>query len=165
LALTGPVLVVHERIGTWARRLRTLLSERPVRLIETRSPADLERALAGVVCPLVLIDLDRRPRQGLYDLERAARVAPDALCLVIAPGPSEEVALLARQFGATHVMCAPVPPPAVVRLLSRWLGLAQRRAEGSGWAAPPPPPPEPWNWLTPLLGPDPHPQRPPQPGI
>jgi hypothetical protein len=153
------LLVIHERIGHWARHLRPRLADRPVRLAETRSTADLEAALvaAGVACPVVVIDLSRRVRNGLEDLGRALQLAPEALALVLDPLGHDGVALLAREIGATHVITGPTTPPTVVGLLNRWLPLAQRRGELSGWtgpaAGPPEPEPEPWHWLAPLLKP------------
>jgi hypothetical protein len=151
--LASQVLVIHERIGTWARHLRPRLGESPVRLVETRSGADLDATLAGACCPVVLIDLGRRPRAALDELDRALRAAPDALVLVLDPESHDGAELLARELGATHVISGPAAPPAVARLLTRWLPLAQRRAEAAGWSgsAPEPPEPEPWNWLRPLL--------------
>jgi DNA-binding NtrC family response regulator len=155
--LASQVLVIHERIGVWARQLRPRLSDRPVRVIETRSSADLEAAIAGagVVCPVVLLDLARRVRAGLDDLQRVTAAAPEALVLVLDPQAHEGVALLARESGAMHVMSGPATPPEVEGLLARWLGLAQRRGELDGWAsaAAGPAEPEPWRWLAPLFSP------------
>jgi hypothetical protein len=149
------LLVTHERLAYWARHLRSRLADRSVRVVETRSSDDLEAALraAGLVCPVVLIDLARRVRAGLEDLDRAVQAAPDALTLVLDPGDHDGVALLAREIGATHVIAGATTPPAVADLLARWLLLAQRRCALSGWTGPAagPPEPEPWNWLTPLL--------------
>jgi hypothetical protein len=148
-------LIIHERLGTWARQLRQRLAEGTPRVVETRSQADLERALQieGGPCPVVLIDLAKRSIAGLDDLDRAARTAPDALVLVLDPEAREGVASLARELGATHVMCGPVTPPEVAKMLSRWLVLAEGVAETAGWSAAPPAPPEPepWSWLSPLL--------------
>jgi DNA-binding NtrC family response regulator len=148
------MVVIHERRGLWARQLRPRLAAWPVRWAETRSTADLDAALAGAVGPIVVIDLARRVRAGLEDLDRAVQRAPNALVLVLDPEAHEGVAVLARELGATHVVSGVATPPALADLLARWLPLAQRQAEGEGWSnAPPPvPEPEPWNWLNPLLG-------------
>jgi CheY-like chemotaxis protein len=155
LAPASLVVVTHERLGTWARQLRPRLLAWPIRWVETRSTADLEAALAGLACPVVLIDLGRRDRvrAGLEDLDRALQAAPNALVLVLDPLAHEGVATLARELGATHVLSGPVTPPSVAQLVARWLPLAQRQAEGDGWAGArePLPAPEPWNWLGPLL--------------
>jgi hypothetical protein len=158
-------LIIHERSGSWARQLRPRLSSWPVRLVESRSSADLEGALAGTACPIVVIDLDGRPRAGLDDLARATRTAPSALVLVLDPGSLEGVALLARELGATHVASGVATPPAVAGLLARWIPLAVRRNEADGWssACKPEPEPEPWNWLAPYLAARPGPARAPQP--
>jgi CheY-like chemotaxis protein len=153
LAVASLAVVIHERQGTWARHLRHRLLAWSIRWVETRSTADLEAALAGLACPVVLIDLGRRVRVGLEDLDRAAQTAPNALFLVLDPEAHEGVATLARELGATHVISGPVTPPEVVRLLARWLPQAQRQADTDGWsnAREPRPEAEPWNWLAPLL--------------
>jgi hypothetical protein len=155
LSIPTQLLVIHERLGQWARQLRPRLADRPVRVVETRSAADLEAALsgAGVACPVVLIDLARRVRGGLEDLDRASRAAPDALTLVLDPGAHDGVALLALEIGATHVLAGPTTPPAVANLLARWFSLAQRRCDLYGWTgrASEPTEAEPWDWLTTLL--------------
>lgn len=146
-------LIIHERLNQWARQLRPRLAAWPIRLVESRSLADLEGALAGTACPILLIDLGQRPRAGLEELERATRLAPSALILVLDPEAHEGVALLARELGATHVYSGVVTPPAVARLIERWIVLAQRRTEADGWSSvrKPEPEPEPWNWLAPYL--------------
>jgi hypothetical protein len=153
--LAGQVLVIHERVGFWARHLRPRLFDRPARVIETRSTADLESALggAGVACPVVVIELGRRVRSGLDDLQRAMQIAPGALILVLDPLAHEGVALLAREAGAAHVIGGPVTPPEVAALVVRWLTLAVRRGEAEGWsgASATVVEAEPWNWLAPIL--------------
>lgn len=149
------ILVIHERIGNWARQLRPRLADQSARVVETRSGDDLAEALQGHAnaYPIVLIDLGRRLRASVEDLERVRKLAPEALILVLDPTPHAGLAQLARELGASQVLRGPVTPPAVADLLRRWLSLAQRRAEGSGWmgTAPPPPEPEPRNWLSPWL--------------
>ena len=147
------VLVVHERIGYWGRQLQSRLINRSVRIVESRSAEDLERALTNMVCSLVVIDLGRKGCGGLDDLACALRTAPDALVLVIDPVSREGVAMLARELGATQVLSGAVTPPEVVDVMTRWISLAQERAKSSGWAAsaPQPPVPEPWNWLSPHI--------------
>lgn len=138
-------LIIHERIATWARQLRPRVVTWPVRVSETRSAADLERALKGSACPLVVADLARWPRQGLDDLERALAPSANALVLVLDPGTNPGVAALAREIGATLVLSGPATPPQVVGVLARWLPLAQRRAEADGWDGDPEPEAEPWD--------------------
>jgi hypothetical protein len=134
-------LAVHERLGRWARQLRPRVAGWPVRLVETRSAPELARALAGSACSLGLVDLGDRPLDGLDDLDFALRLAPDALVLVLDPSRCDEVASLARELGAAHVLSGVATPPAVVDLLARWLPLARRRAEAAGWVAAPEPDP------------------------
>ncbi|MDR3632282.1 MAG: hypothetical protein P4L84_00520 [Isosphaeraceae bacterium] len=146
-------VVLHERLGYWARHLRPRLPGWPVRWVETRSTADLHAALEGASCPIVLIDLGHRPRAGLEDLGEVHQVAPNSLSLVLNPLRLDGVPVLARRLGATHVMSGIAPPPLVADLLERWLPLARQRRDSQGWCRelPPEPEPEPWNWLSPLL--------------
>lgn len=153
------LVVTHERLGTWARQLRTRLGSTSmtpsggspngtgaggVRLVETRSGADLAAAVRGVATPIVLIDLGDRPLAMLEDLDEAARVAPGGLFLVLDPARRPGVPALARELGATLALTGVVPPPRVADLIVRWIPLARRRAEADGWSAPDDPRPEPW---------------------
>jgi hypothetical protein len=145
--VASQVVVIHERLGSWARQLRPRLRAWPIRWVESRSTADLVCAVSGMACPIVVIGLDHRPRGGLEDLDRALQAAPQALVLVLDPNAHAEVATLARELGATQVCSGVIIPPAVAGLLARWLPLARRRTEDDGWSAARPPEPEPWNWL------------------
>ena len=153
--MASPVLIIHERLGIWARHMRPRFVEASARMVETRSTDDLVSALerAKRPFPVVLIDLAGRIRAGLDDLASALEIEPDSLVLVLDPASAAGVAALARELGATHVISGSVTPPVVYRVLSRWLTLASRRAESAGWTPVPPkaPEPEPWNWLNPLL--------------
>ncbi len=140
------VVAIYERRATWARQLRPRLAGRPsLRWVEARSGADLESALAGAARPVGVFDLGDRVRAGLEDLDRAARVAPDLLALVLDPRSRPGVAPLARELGATFVWEGPAPPPLVAGLLGRWLELAARRAAADGYLGPAEPEPEPWD--------------------
>ncbi|MBX6314724.1 MAG: hypothetical protein IRY99_17685 [Isosphaeraceae bacterium] len=143
--MTRIPLVIHERLGHWARQIRPRVATWPVRVIETRSASDLAAALARSACPLVVLDLADRIRAALDELDRALPAAPNALVLVLDPGAHATVGPLARELGATHVLAGRVPPPEVLHLLARWLPLARRRAEADGWAGEPEP--EPWDLL------------------
>ena len=148
------VLVIHERIGTWARQLRP-------RLVGVADPAGRDpvggrpRGGAGRRGLPGRGDRPGPPARAPGSKTSTARcaVAPDALVLVLDPEAHDGVAPLARELGATHVVAGPATPPAVAALLARWLPLARRRAEADGWsvAREPEPEPEPWNWLRPLL--------------
>ena len=132
-SLTNVPVVLHERLGNWARQLRPRLHDFQIRLVETRSRADLEEVLTGLSCPVVLIDLGKQVANGLLDVDLVLTHAPGALVLVNNPESDTEVTLLARELGATHVLCGFVPPPDVARLLHRWILLAQRQIEQRGW--------------------------------
>ena len=151
--MASQILIVHERIGVWARQLRPRVNDWPLRLVETRSIADLDAALDGAKGPLVLIDLSRRPIPALHDLRHVLDIAPEALTLVLDPEAQPGVSAVAKEIGATLVLSGPLAPPDVARILARWLPLAARRAEGSGWfaSAPRPQQVEPWSWLAPML--------------
>ncbi len=146
-------VVLHERLGNWNRQLRPRLARQPVRWFESRSAVDLDGILAGVAAPVVLIDLARRPLEGLAALEAVDSRAPGARTLVLDPASQPEVAGLARELGATHVVSGFVPPPEVAGLLERWIALAWRDLERAGWsrATPPDATTEPWGWLSEYL--------------
>jgi hypothetical protein len=131
---TRPVLVIHERLGIWARQLRPRVVTWPTRLVETRSAADLESVLAQTACPLVVIDVGDRIRTALEDLHRVRLLSPNALVLTLDRKSRPGVAALARELGATLVLTGNVFPPAVVSILARWLPLARRRTEADGWS-------------------------------
>jgi hypothetical protein len=144
-----PLLVTHERLGTWARHLRPRLAAPTmgiglVRWVESRSSVDLDRAVRGVPAPVVLIDVADRPRAMLEDLDLATQAAPYGFFLVLDSKGHPDVAGLARELGATLVLSGFVPPPRVADLLARWVPIARRRAEVDGWAVPQEPEPEPW---------------------
>lgn len=147
--MTRPALIVHERLAHWARRLRPRVAGWPVRLVETRSSMDLERAWRDAAYPLVVIDLDRWPRRGLSDLVRAWPPNSEALVMVLDPGGHPEVRQLAREIGAAYTFSGVATPPAVVALLGRWLEIARRRAGAIGWTRDQEPEPEFWEALVP----------------
>ena len=138
-------LVIHERLGIWARQLRPRLASWPIRWTETRAAADLEAAVAAAAWPIVVLDLGNRPLSGLENLERAVRAARDALILVLDPAEHAGIPTLARELGATLVLSGVVPPPAVAARLVLWLRLARRRAEVDGWSSDPEPDRDPWD--------------------
>jgi hypothetical protein len=140
-------MVIHERLGIWARQLRPRLASWPIRWTESRSAADLEAAVSGAPRPIVVLDLGNRPLSGLEDLDRAVRAARDALFLVLDPAEHAGIPTLARALGATLVLSGVVPPPAVAARLALWLRLTRRRAEADGWAGDSPPVLDPWDPL------------------
>ena len=146
--MPSSLVVTHERLGTWARQLRPrLASAGSIGWVESRSTADLERAVGGVIAPVVVIDLADRPGAMLEDLDMAVRSAPAGLFLVLDPNDHHGVAGLARELGATLVISGWTPPPNVAELLARWLTLARSRSERDGWSIPVEREPEPWERL------------------
>ena len=146
-------MILHERLGNWVRQLRPRLHDQPIRWFETRTAADLDGVLIGLACPVVLIDLGRHPVGGLMVLDQVLLRAPDAWVLVLDPESHPDVACLARELGATHVVSGFVPPPRVAELLARWIALALQRIDKSGWSrtAVPESQTEPWGWLADYL--------------
>lgn len=151
--LTRTAVILHERLGNWARQLRPRLCDLPIRWFETRSIADLDPVLTGMAAPVVLIDLGSRPAAGLLGLQAILHRASDARVLVLDPEVHQEAATLSRELGATHVVAGFVPPPVVAALLRRWITLAQTRIEHGGWSKIliPDSESEPWSWLAPYL--------------
>jgi hypothetical protein len=147
-------LVLHERLGKWAAQLRPRLAGRPVRWFETRSAADLREILPGLGRPVVLLDLGSRVLEALGDLDQVVSLAPGARVLVLDPAARQEVAELARELGATHVMAGFVAPPEVTSLIDRWIGLAVEEQSREGWSRPLPVDSllDPEGWLDDILG-------------
>jgi hypothetical protein len=153
-------VILHERLGQWNRQLRPRLHDQRIRWFETRSRGDLDNLLIGLICPVVLIDLERQPTTGLRDLDLVLERASDARVLVLDPESHSGVDGLARELGATHVASGCVPPPFVASLLARWIELARRSIDRDGWsrASLADSATDPWAWLADLLG---DPQYPP----
>jgi hypothetical protein len=133
-SLTNVPVILHERLGNWARQLRPRFHDLPIRLIETRSSADLDAVLTGVACPVVLIDAGTQLASGLLALDLVLSRAPDALVLFDSHEPHCEASALARELGAAHVLSGFLPAPHVANLMLRWILLARRRIEQSGWS-------------------------------
>jgi hypothetical protein len=154
LILARVAVILHERLGNWARQLRPRLHDQPARWFETRSRADLEAVLPGLASPVVLIDLGRDPAAGLTDLDLVVRTTSDARVLVLDPEAHDGVAGLARELGATHVVSGFLPPPIVAGLLTRWIDLAKRRIACDGWSrnGAADSGNGPWGWLAAYLG-------------
>ncbi|MHB1559432.1 MAG: hypothetical protein ACYC61_18440 [Isosphaeraceae bacterium] len=146
-------VVLHERLGNWNRQLRPRLVRQPVRWFESRSGAELAEVIAGIAAPVVLIDLARRPLEGLAALEVVGSRVPGARTLVLDPESTPGIAGLARELGATQVVSGFVPPPEVAGWLERWIALAGRDLERAGWsrATPSDATTEPWGWLSEYL--------------
>ena len=51
--------------------------------MESRSASDLEAALAGAAGPIAVIDLDRRPRAGLDDLDHLVQLDENQAARVV----------------------------------------------------------------------------------
>ena len=91
-------LITHERLGYWARHLRSRLAGWPITWVETRSTADLEAALRSTSCPIVVIDVADRPLAAMTDLDRAMQTAPNALALVLDPRTHDGIAHVALEL-------------------------------------------------------------------
>ena len=142
--MARPLVIIHERQGSWSRRLRHRFDRSTVRWAETRSTSALVEASRRSACPMVVLDLGDHPERSLEDLDALTTAAPDAFTLVLDPGSHPDVAPIARELGATLVLPGVVVPPEVAALLRRWLPLAGGRVLASGWWPKPLADPEPW---------------------
>jgi len=109
--------------------------------------------LTGLALPVVLIDLGRDSVAGLKDISMVSLRVPDARILVIDAGGQAEVAVTAREMGATHVFSGSVPPPVIAGLMSHWITAARIGIERAGWSRTTFPDTEtdPWSWLSEYL--------------
>jgi DNA-binding NarL/FixJ family response regulator len=151
--LTRVPVILHERLGNWIRQLRPRLYEQPVRWFESRSTRELEVLLTGLAFPVVLIDLGRHTAAGLKDLTLVSLRVPNARILALDPEGQAEVAVTARELGATHVFSGFVPPPVIAELMAHWITAARKGIELAGWSRTSFPDTEtdPWSWLSDYL--------------
>ena len=107
-----------------------------VHWIETRSATDLDKALLGLACPVVLIDLRRNVVQGLSDLDRLTRFFPGARVLVLDPEAHDGAVELARESGATPRDRRVCTASQVACLIDRWIALAGLQTDRAGCRGP-----------------------------
>lgn len=131
--MTSGLVITHERRANRAGALKPRLRGLGVRLVETRSVADLAPAVAGHPVPVVVIDAGDQPGPTLSTLDALRPVAPEALVLVLDPHRHPGLPEAARELGATLVLAGVVTPPRLADLVLRWLELAGERAGRSGW--------------------------------
>ena len=156
--MTSGLVITHERRANRAGALKPRLQGQGVRLVETRSLADLASAVAGHPVPVVVIDAGDQSGPTLSALEAIRPIAPEALTIVLDPGRHAGLTDAAREMGATLVLAGVVTPPRLADLVLRWLELAGERAGRAGWfpkARPEGGGPTPWERL--LAGEDPAP--------
>ena len=101
-SLTYVPVILHERLGNWARQLRPGCTSRRSAGLRRARRKTWTNVLTGLCSPVVLIDLGERLAAGLADLDRVVQRASDARILVLDPESRDEVACLARELGATH---------------------------------------------------------------
>jgi hypothetical protein len=143
--MPGVTIVIHERKGFWLRRLRPRFDEVPITWVESRSAADLAAVLKRFAGPIVVVDLADRAVEALEEMAVGLRSNRDALTLVLDPRNHPDVAILARELGATLTLGGPVVLPEVVDVISRWVVLARRLQERAGWVDDHRPEPDPWD--------------------
>ena len=129
-------LIIHERLGNWARQLRPRMISPTLKVRETRSAADLALAVQQDRFALVVVDLRSGPAEMLADLNQNREQLADTLTLVLDPDQNPAAATLAQELGVTLVRSGFVSPPDIVRLLEQWALLAQQRINASGWFQP-----------------------------
>ncbi|WP_337174895.1 hypothetical protein [Paludisphaera sp.] len=144
-----PVLVLHERTGDWARRLRPRPWAVSARWVESRSTADLLGATSARAWPVVLIEAAADPAPALRDLGSLVEAASAPLVLFLDPRGRPGVVRAAGELGATLAAGGRPAPPDVADLLARWLLLSARAIAREGWTTPTPADParEPDEWV------------------
>jgi hypothetical protein len=102
------LVIVCERNGHWAARLRQTLALPSGRLRETRTPAHCLEALAAAPASLVLVELPAgREEAALELISRVEREFPPARSVVLAERGLERLETAARELGAIHFAVAP----------------------------------------------------------
>lgn len=148
-----PVVVLHERSGSWARQLRARLGNGPARWVETRSTADLLEAIAGAAAPVVLIEAGPDPAPSIHDLARVVARGSSPRILFIDPLGRLEAMDAARELGATLAVSGSAAPPEVAGLIGRWIELSRQAGAREGWSRPRPADPvrDPSAWIDDLV--------------
>lgn len=114
-------------------RARLRASEPPIRIRPLDADAVAEPDSDAGPCPLALLDFDRDPLAALRCLERWRQRSPGGLTLILNPRRLPELAIAARELGATQVWSGPAPPPLVAEILTRWARIAVQRSASFGW--------------------------------
>lgn len=148
-----PVVVLHERLGGWARQLRPRLAGSPARWIETRSTAELLVAITGGASPVILIEASQDPEGNLREVALVVERGGSPLVLFIDPLDRSDVMDLGRELGATLTVGGRCTPPEVAELIGRWIGLSARANAREGWSRPRPADPlrDPSAWIEELV--------------
>ena len=131
--MSRPALLVCEPTGRWAAALRRASADEPLRIVETRRPAEVLARLAEAPECLVAVawSAERRDEAGEM-VDAIGRRYPKACVVVLLDRHQTDEAALASELGAVQVCCGRGEVPAVVRLARRHLG---RHAASRHWAA------------------------------
>src|SRR5262249_44373000 len=111
----------------WIRQLRARLGTEGIRWMETRTEADLERAVTGTTRVVLLIDGSAKDCRPLDVLARIEGTSCDPCILVLLGRDQSYLSRAAYEMGASAVLESGTPPPAVAALVSRWVKLLRSR--------------------------------------
>lgn len=143
----GVKLILHERIGRWARQFRPRADAWGVRLIESRSLSDLESALGLSSAPIVIVDFRDRAQPPFDAIVLTRMIASNSLILAVIPGAEPHLGMDAVEAGATISRHTTSPLLDTLNLIERWVKLAKSRSETGGWSPDRSPTPEPWETI------------------
>lgn len=128
-----PQVLIYERDGALARRLRPLCQE-PARAWSMREPrqmAECVELLQASGPALLVIKLGRDLVDELGLLERVGWLYPDVATVVVGDVEDTVLADVAWDLGAAHVLTPPEPREQVTELVSSLMAAAMARIVGS----------------------------------
>lgn len=123
-----PLLVIYEGDGRLAAQLRPAAARGAWVVREPRQAGACVRWLARGGPAVLVVRVGRDLERELALLERAARLCPEAACVVVAEGDHARVAGLAWDLGAAFVLTADRPPEMLVEVVEALLRPARREA-------------------------------------
>jgi DNA-binding NtrC family response regulator len=121
-------LIVCEKSSHWASALRSALRYRPPQVVETRSLAGCEAALAESPSSLVAIEATANNLEALLGFITSVKQPfPRASVVVLLAPESLHAAPLLREAGAIDAITSVLQAPRAARLARRQLALAPKQ--------------------------------------
>ncbi len=121
-------LIVCERTSRWATAVRAELAGRTLAIVETRSLAGCQEALADAPLSLAAIEVTAANFDAVRQFTmQVSRGFPQAAILALLAADAADADLLLREAGAVDCAASVLDVPRLVRLARRKLALAPPR--------------------------------------
>jgi hypothetical protein len=124
-------LIICEKMGRWAAALRLALEGQEPHIVETRSLAGCERALAKSPWSLMAIEATAANLEAVLDFVlRATARFPHLSVVVLLDSDASEAAALFCEAGAIGVVVSLLEAPRLARLARRQFAIAPQHEPG-----------------------------------